>query len=225
MNTVENPVPDPPTKKQISPYEGSGKLGEISAGDEITYEITYVNYKMVPTDIDISDTLDKNLEFVSASDDGKLENGTVKWTIKDVPAGGTGSVTITLKVLPSALKENGGPGEVENGGPSSEVKVGNDNVYTLDLVENPVIENSKPDEQEPEVKPDKPKKPAKTKKPKKVVEEPEKPKDPKVTKTPDAKKTSVKTGDFAPIIPIMIVMMISIFGMITLIVLIRRRRR
>nr|MCR5543450.1 DUF11 domain-containing protein [Eubacterium sp.] len=227
LNEVVNPVPEKPTKRQISPYEGTGKLGEIKAGDEITYEITYVNYKMTATDIEISDTLDKNLEFVSASDGGKLVNGTVKWTIKAVPAAGTDSVTITLKVLPSALKENGGPGKVENGGPSSEVKVGNDNVYTLDLVENPVIESSKPDEPEPEVKPDDPEKPSKPKKHKKAVEEPEKPKDSKVTKTPDAKKTSVKTGDSAQVLPIIIVMAISLIGIMVMvmIMMIRRRRR
>ena len=179
---------------------------------------------MTATDIEISDTLDKNLEFVIASDGGKLVNGTVKWTIKAVPAAGTGSVTITLKVLPSALKENGGPGKVENGGPSSEVKVGNDNVYTLDLVENPVIESSKPDEPEPEVKPDDPEKPSD---PKKTVEEPEKPKDPKVTKTPDDKKTSVNTGDSAQVLPIIIVMAISLIGIMVMvmIMMIRRRRR
>ena len=42
---VENPVPEEPHKKEITPYEGTGELGGVKVGDEITYEISYKNYK------------------------------------------------------------------------------------------------------------------------------------------------------------------------------------
>ena len=141
LNEVENPVPEEPEKKEITPYEGKGILGTVQVGDEITYEITYMNYKSEAVDIIIKDKLDPNVEFVSASDSGVLANGVVTWTLKAVPAGKSGKVTLTVKVLEGALTTAGGPGEVVNGGDSATVKVGNDSEYKLNEVRNPVEKN------------------------------------------------------------------------------------
>ena len=140
VEAVENPVPDNPTKKETAPYQGQGKLGSVKVGDEITYEISYKNYKGTAADVVIKDTLDKNVEFVSASDEGTLASGIVTWTLKSVPAGDEGTVTLKVKVLEGALKSKGGTGSVVNGGDTASVKVGNDNEYTLNTVENPVDE-------------------------------------------------------------------------------------
>ena len=115
-------------------------LGAVSVGDEITYEISYRNYKDRAADVKIKDRLDANVAFVSASDGGRNRKGVVSWTLKDVPAGKTGTVTLKVKVLEGALKSNGGPGKVVNGGETATVQVGNDAEYTLDVVENPVDE-------------------------------------------------------------------------------------
>ncbi|MBQ9033688.1 MAG: DUF11 domain-containing protein, partial [Lachnospiraceae bacterium] len=149
VEVVENPVPEPPVpeephKREISPYKGNGTLGEVNVGDEITYEISYKNYKDEAVDVVIKDTLDKNVEYVSTSDGGKLVNGVVIWTLKDVEAGKAGKVTLTVKVLKGALKSNGGPGKVVNGGPSATVKIGNDDEVSLEVVENPVKEKQVP---------------------------------------------------------------------------------
>ena len=75
LETVENPVADEkdePHKKETAPYEGNGVLGNVNVGDEITYEITYRNYKTEAATVIIKDKLDKNVEFVSASDGGTL---------------------------------------------------------------------------------------------------------------------------------------------------------
>jgi uncharacterized repeat protein (TIGR01451 family) len=149
VEVVENPVPEPPVpeephKREISPYKGNGTLGEVNVGDEITYEISYKNYKDEAVDVVIKDTLDKNVEYVSSSDGGKLVNGVVIWTLKDVEAGKAGKVTLTVKVLKGALKSNGGPGKVVNGGPSATVKIGNDDEVSLEIVENPVKEKQVP---------------------------------------------------------------------------------
>ena len=66
------------------------------------------------------------MEFVSADNGGKEADGVVTWTLKNVPAGKTGKVTLTVKVLEGALESNGGPGKVVNGGETATVKVGND---------------------------------------------------------------------------------------------------
>ena len=131
---------EPPTKKEILPYKGSGTLGGVDVGNEITYEISYKNYKNRAADVVIKDKLDKNVEFVSASDSGVYDKSThtVIWTLKDVASEKDGKVTLKVKVLKGALEENGGPGYVVNGGDTSTVQVGNDDAYTLEVVKNPV---------------------------------------------------------------------------------------
>ncbi len=158
LEEVINPVPESPVKQEVSPYKGTGKLGAVKVDDEITYEISYKNYKDVKADIVITDKLDGNVEYVSSSDDGAYNNATrvVKWTLKDVPAGKEGTVTLKVKVLDGALKDNGGPGIVINGGDDSEasngstaaVTVGDDIPYILDQVENPV--EAKEEDETPE---------------------------------------------------------------------------
>ena len=158
LEEVINPVPESPVKQEVSPYKGTGKLGTVKVDDEITYEISYKNYKNVKADIVITDKLDGNVEYVSSSDDGAYNNATrvVKWTLKDVPAGKEGTVTLKVKVLDGALKDNGGPGVVINGGDDSEasngstatVTVGDDIPYILDQVENPV--EAKEEDETPE---------------------------------------------------------------------------
>ena len=124
VETVTNPVPEEPHKKETDPYEGTGTLGGVKVGDEITYEISYKNYKSEAADVTIKDKLDKNVEFVSASDDGVYDSThKVTWTLKDVPANTEGTVTLKVKVLEGAKQSNGGEGKVVNGGPTATVQV------------------------------------------------------------------------------------------------------
>ena len=150
-NEEENPVPSP-KKEEVAPYKGTGVLGGVKVGDEITYRITYKNYKATAANVVIKDTLDKNVAFVSAPAEtasdagfaheaGKPENGAVTWTIAKVPAGQEGTVSLTVRVLEGALVSNSGEGKVVNGDDeTTTVKVGNDNVYAVNPVENPVPE-------------------------------------------------------------------------------------
>ncbi|MBQ9064292.1 MAG: DUF11 domain-containing protein, partial [Blautia sp.] len=138
VGTVENPVPEVPVKTETAPYKGTGTLGSVSVGTEVSYEIEYFNYKPFAADIVIKDKLDEHVCFVKASDNGKLKDGVVTWTLKSVPAGKTGKVSLTVKVLESALSAKDGPGKVVNGGAGTTVQVGNDNAFTLNAVENPV---------------------------------------------------------------------------------------
>ena len=165
LDIVDNPVledepeiPVQPHKKEIAPYSGNGKLGEVKVGDEITYEISYKNYKSKATDIVITDKLDANVEYISSSDNGRYINGAVQWVLAGVPAGQEGKVTLTVKVLEGALSSKKGPGKVVNGGDTATVKIGNDPEYTLELVENPVLDSKKTDPPKDEVKKDTPKK-------------------------------------------------------------------
>ncbi len=130
----------PPAKKEVAPFKGNGKLGGVSVGDTITYEISYENYNTIASDVTIKDKLDKYVTFESASDGGVYDaaSHTVTWTLKDVPAAKKGTVTLKVTVLEGALVSAGGPGSVVNGGDTATVQVANGPVFTLDVVENPV---------------------------------------------------------------------------------------
>ena len=79
----------------------------------------------------IYEKLDTNVQFVSADYSGKLNQGVVTWTLKDVPAGKEGKVTLKVKVLTGASKA----GKVVN---KATVQVGNDQAFDTDEVINPV---------------------------------------------------------------------------------------
>ena len=104
LNTVENPLPE---KQEVKPYEGTGVLGAVQVGDEITYQISYLNYKTEAADVVIKDKLDANVAFISASDDGVHSKDTVTWTLKGVKPGKAGTVTLVVKVLEGALVSDG----------------------------------------------------------------------------------------------------------------------
>ena len=144
LDTVENPVPEVPEKKETAPYEGTGVLGFVKVGDEITYEISYKNYKEEAAQVVIHDTLDSNVEFVSATSDAGIDgihkDSVVTWTLPSVAAQKAGKVTLKVKVLKGALKSEGGTGNVINGGETAAVQVGNDAAFTLNTVENPLPE-------------------------------------------------------------------------------------
>ena len=115
-------------------------LGALKVGDEVTYKISYKNYKSTAADVTIKDKLDPNVQFVSASNGGVLDGTVVNWTIPNVAAGKEDSVTLTVKVLEGALESNGGEGEVVNGDGTTTVKIGNDNEFEVNPVTNPVPE-------------------------------------------------------------------------------------
>ena len=149
LDTVENPVVGKaPTKKETEPYQGEGSLGAVLVGDEITYEITYENYKRQRATVTITDKLDPNVEFVSASDNGEYKNGSVIWKL-DVKRGESGKVTLTVRVKESALKSKKGPGEVVNNGETATVQVDEDKPITLKTVKNPVAEKPTMQETKP----------------------------------------------------------------------------
>lgn len=108
-NTVEVPMTDEipkqgPVKTETAPGDGV----EVPVGTELTYTISWQNYKDYATTITITDPLDKGVEFVSASDGGSYDpdTRTVKWTLEGCPSSGTGTVTLTVKVTEAALETN-----------------------------------------------------------------------------------------------------------------------
>ena len=148
-NTVTNPVPEKPGKEEVAVNDDTGEHSAVQPGDEITYEITYTNYKSTTTDVLVTDHLDPNVEFVSSTperdpvllDNDMIDNATgkdtVRWTIKDVPPGESGKISITVRVLPTALPSEGGNGNISN---SAEVIVGEDSDFISTPVHNYVPE-------------------------------------------------------------------------------------
>ena len=156
LDLVENPVPEPPTKKEITPYNGTGNLGGVNVDETITYEIEYRNYKSTNQTINITDKLDDNVTYVSSSNNGSYYSNRhiVTWRLDNIAANTSGKVTLTVKVKEDALKSKGGPGYVVNGTGSTRrsfaiVQVGSDNPFELEEVVNPVPKTSEKTEISP----------------------------------------------------------------------------
>ncbi len=72
----------------------------VVLGSNLTYTLTYGNTAAVDaTGVTITDTLPAGTTFVSASNGGSFDSGTVFWPIGTVPAGSSGlTVTLTVNV-------------------------------------------------------------------------------------------------------------------------------
>lgn len=83
--------------------------GDIQVGDVLTYTVSYANLGNESATVTITDKLPKGLTYVdgSASDSGSFDNraNTLTWTIEDVPAGKTGTVTFQARVNEGAITE------------------------------------------------------------------------------------------------------------------------
>jgi uncharacterized repeat protein (TIGR01451 family) len=72
---------------------------ELGEGDEVTYTLSYSNSgEADATGVVITDDLPAGTEFVSCSNGCTQSGSTVSWSIGSVPAGGSGSVTLTVRV-------------------------------------------------------------------------------------------------------------------------------
>ncbi|MCD7929355.1 MAG: DUF11 domain-containing protein [Clostridiales bacterium] len=92
INHVDDDPQDPTKEIDV------GEDAELTAGEQYTYTITYYNHLGTAATVTITDELDDNLTFVSASDGGEEVDGVVTWVIEDVDPYATGSVTLTVEV-------------------------------------------------------------------------------------------------------------------------------
>jgi uncharacterized repeat protein (TIGR01451 family) len=71
----------------------------VAAGGQLTYSLNYRNIgNDTATGLLIEDHLPPETSFVSASAGGVHSGGVVDWSLPDLPAGGSGSVTVTVDV-------------------------------------------------------------------------------------------------------------------------------
>lgn len=99
-------------QKTVTKPEGSDGL---KVGDVLTYTISYKNTGDTAATVTITDTLPAGLTFVSADNGGVEQDGTITWTIADVAAGDSGTVTFTAKVNESAVDGIGNTATVKVG--------------------------------------------------------------------------------------------------------------
>jgi len=93
------------SRKTVDSSSKAGVNGAaVRAGDEITYRIGYTNPTGETADLIITDKLPTGVEYVSHTEDGTYDesDNMVVWTIDGVAAGGTGYVTLTVKVTAKA---------------------------------------------------------------------------------------------------------------------------
>ncbi len=125
--TVKNPEGEP-HKTEITPGDGVG----VKVGDEITYEIRYVNNTEETAEIVIRDPLDEGVTFVSADNNGAYdpETHTVTWTFESVEALQVGTVQLVVRVDEDAEQDH----MVEN---TAYVKVGDNPEQQTETMHNP----------------------------------------------------------------------------------------
>lgn len=101
----------------------------VSVGEELTYELTWVNNTDGDASVSVTDALPDGVEFVSASDGGALgERGKVTWDLGTKAANTSGSVTLTVRVM-----GKDGPAGVDRIDNTGTITVG-DNSYDTDTV-------------------------------------------------------------------------------------------
>ena len=101
----------------------------VSVGEELTYELTWVNNTDGDASVSVTDALPDGVEFVSASDGGALgDNGKVTWDLGTKAANTSGSVTLTVRVM-----GKDGPAGVDRIDNTGTITVGG-NSYDTDTV-------------------------------------------------------------------------------------------
>ena len=120
--TTTNYVP----KKSESDAQDSTGSG-VALGDELTYTIGYKNTEGVSATVAITDAVPAGAEFVEFAGDhkdagSKDNDGSLTWTLKDVPAGKEGTVQFKVRVTEDAFKSGGASGDISN---QASVAVGN----------------------------------------------------------------------------------------------------
>ena len=79
----------------------------LSVGDEYTYSIAWTNNNATATAVSIEDTLPAGTEFVSATDGGVNDGGTVRWDLGQKASLTTGTVQVTVRVTDEAVRADG----------------------------------------------------------------------------------------------------------------------
>lgn len=120
--TTTNYVP----KKSESDAQDSNESG-VALGDELTYTIGYKNTEGASATVKITDAVPAGTEFVEFAGDhkdagSKDNDGSLTWTLKDVPAGKEGTVQFKVRVTEDAFKSGGASGNISN---QASVTVGN----------------------------------------------------------------------------------------------------
>lgn len=120
--TTTNYVP----KKSESDARDSNESG-VALGDELTYTIGYKNTEGASATVTITDAVPAGTKFVEFAGDhkdagSKDNDGSLTWTLKDVPAGKEGTVQFKVRVTEDAFKSGGASGDISN---QASVTVGN----------------------------------------------------------------------------------------------------
>ena len=121
--TFQVEVTDPGTviENQAKIFDGTNKLTnkvtnavpgktvdrtDVTIGDTLTYTLTYTNVTGAPAKVVITDKLDKALTYVEGTaGNGKYNDGTITWTLENVPNGET--VTVSFQAKVNALAASG----------------------------------------------------------------------------------------------------------------------
>ena len=120
---------------KVSDDSASGTGGNgVHTGNEITYEIGYTNYLNVDDDVVITFELPEGTVYIpTPGDDANINGRTVTW-IRPAGSGESGSVKVTVRVDPEAVKS----GEKTEIPAKASVSVGGKEPLPTEEIKNPV---------------------------------------------------------------------------------------
>lgn len=93
-----------PTNNQINQTITENKVSisksgpdKIDNGREIQYDLNITYRGTIPANIEVTDKLPDQTSFISASDGGINEGGTIKWTLQNMLPNGSRNITLIIK--------------------------------------------------------------------------------------------------------------------------------
>ncbi|MDO7882569.1 DUF11 domain-containing protein [Antiquaquibacter soli] len=122
----------------------SDGIPALVVGQLATYTITVENPLELEalTDVEVVDELPAGLEFVSATAGGVLSDGAVEWVIPTIAAGGSASVSVTVRLGATELDEITNTATASAADPAFEEETFSGEASDTDLIDRIAIEKS-----------------------------------------------------------------------------------
>ncbi|MBQ0001039.1 MAG: DUF11 domain-containing protein, partial [Clostridiales bacterium] len=149
LRPVTNRVINVISIREIAPYVGTGQLGYVPCGSEITYEITVRNYKGTTVDAEVEVFMDESLSYVSTKPgnykvNDESDDTYTHWDIQGLAPGAEVKIIFTARVKDNAA---------ELISCSAFVRLGEDPYVESDAITNTTLEEQAPPAVEPPAAP------------------------------------------------------------------------
>lgn len=153
-HTIVIPTAEPAASSELAVTK-SDSLPALVVGQVTTYTITVENpleFEAL-SNVQVSDELPEEFEFVSATGDGQVVDGAVEWVIPTIAAGGSASVAVTVRLSATGLDEITNSVAVSAADPAFEEEIFTGEADDVDLIDRISIAKSAAVTTDPDAEP------------------------------------------------------------------------